>query len=302
VALCTCGPSGKWLANPQAARQSVRATPGRRNYVRTLFKRRGVSGASLREAPARWGAALNRPSWPAPPRRPSRAVTALARPPPSAPFGTPSVMALARLPPAVARGPLPATPRPAVGKGTPAGRLSPAVDGGQGPRQRPPRPQPGPGWGWPCLGQSRFYGLKVSQHRCFAAVLPCGGQSCRCRASTAPAMGSVLCLAAKGSAGRECRRRRRNASARGWAGVPRCGRRSIWGVPPIPPGLGRSPLPLVAVCCLASSRVGVRLLVELRAWCNRRRGPVVPLRVTPGRRFCTYFALFLISKQMQKGC
>ena len=101
----------------QAARQSVRATPGRRKYRSNVIKGCPACGASLREAPGGCGPVLSRPSWPAPHRLPpalSRPLLVHRR---RLPFGTPSVMALARLRSPVSRGPLPATPRALVGKG-----------------------------------------------------------------------------------------------------------------------------------------------------------------------------------------
>ena len=109
-------PAGKCMA--VASRAPVRPRHARPAQI-SFERNQRVSG--LRRIAARSAGGLRSRAQPpvvaSPSPAPSRAVTALARPPPPAPFGTPSVTALARLRSPVSRGPLPATPRALVGKG-----------------------------------------------------------------------------------------------------------------------------------------------------------------------------------------
>lgn len=130
-----------------ASRAPVRPRHARPAQI-SFERNQRVSG--LRRIAARSAGGLRSRAQPpvvaSPSPAPSRAVTALACPPPPAPFGTPSVMALARLRSPVSRGPLPATPRALVGKGhacrAPLSRRRRWARAAPAPATSPARPKP----------------------------------------------------------------------------------------------------------------------------------------------------------------
>lgn len=140
-------PFGQVHGLSQAPRQSVRATPGRRNYRSRVIQRvSGLRRLAARSAGGLACRALNHLSWPAPHRPPP----ALSRPLP--------VSAAGSVRHSVSHGPCsspagrvagpPTRHAPASrrqGPRLPGASLPPAT--GQGPRQRPPRPKPVSGEG-----------------------------------------------------------------------------------------------------------------------------------------------------------